>query len=180
VQSNSTIQFASNQSSSNWFLGNWTLDPRLKWALSIFTFISLSYPNLAKLPFGWLPLQPPTHKREKKKEKRQKQAMIWCQLEVIPCTKCWRVQILLLPHFDSISKSTGIHSMSRKMSTREFTTFAEFGMQLESIPCQKCWVVIFTTTFAQFEVNSNASFPTSRTEFDLQKFSNDLVESLLL
>jgi hypothetical protein len=70
--------------------------------------------------------------------------------------------------------------MSRKMSTTEFTTFAEFGMQLESIPCQKCWVVIFTTTFAQFEVNSNASFPTSRTEFDLQKFSNDLVESLLL
>jgi hypothetical protein len=60
------------QISPNWFLGNWTLDPRLKWALSIVAFISLSYPNLAKLSYGWLPPQLATHKRENKERKKKK------------------------------------------------------------------------------------------------------------
>jgi hypothetical protein len=42
VHSNSRIQFASHE--FKWFLGNWTLDPRLKWALMVFYCKSLFTP----------------------------------------------------------------------------------------------------------------------------------------
>jgi hypothetical protein len=46
VQSNSRIQFASYQ-----FLGNWTLDPRLKWAL--FSDLQIWNLVLGKAPGHW-------------------------------------------------------------------------------------------------------------------------------